>query len=222
MTLGELIAKFRVDADDAALPHKWEDATLFGWFTEAEAEAAIRGRLLHESAIQAVCEIAVTAGVSTYPLHASLHEIDYIAFKPTGESARAPLNLTSREELDRIYPAWREDAGAVEFVIQGDTSIRLVPKPEAGGVIHLEGYRIPIAPMTTTGDVPEIHPSHHAKLIHWVLHRAFSVPDAEMIDQNRAAIAEAEFTRYFGMRPDADMRRASTHDAPPHNQAHWV
>lgn len=222
MTLGDLIAKFRIDADDASLPPKWSDAALSGWFAEAEAEAAIRGRLLHESVSQAVCEIAVTAGVSTYPLHAALHEIDYIAFKPTGESSRAPLRLISREELDRILPAWREDAGVVEFAIQSDTSLRIAPMPETGGTIYLEGYRTPLVQMADAADEPEIHQSHHAKLIHWVLHRAFSVPDSEMIDQNRAAIAEAEFTRYFGMRPDADMRRSSTHDTPPHNQAHWV
>ena len=222
MTLGELIAKFRIDADDAALPPKWDDATLFDWFTEAEAEAAIRGRLLHESASKSVCEISVKSGASSYLLHESLYEIDYLAILSTGSTSRLPVKLVSREYMDQIRPAWREESGIVDFAIQDDTRIRLSRTPGTDGTLFVEGYRVPLNPLSSAGDEPEIHKSHQAQLVQWVLFRAFSVPDAEKIDPSRAALANQVFTDYFGMRPDSNLRRSSTEDTQHHNQAHWV
>lgn len=222
MTLAELMARFRIDADDGVAPYLWSDASLFDWFTEAESEAAIRGRLLHESTSKAVCQIAVRLGVSGYKLHESLHEIDYLAFLKDGGTSRTPVKLVSREYMDQIRPAWREDTGLVEFAIQDDTRIRLSPTPDCAGTLFIEGYRIPTGPLTSTGDEPEIHKSHHAHLIQWVLFRAFSVPDAEKFDTTRAGLAQQAFTDYFGQRPDSDLRRSSTTDTEHHNRAHWV
>ena len=221
MSLEELIAQFRIDADDRVLPYLWDDETVAPWFAEAEAEAAIRARLLHESSNPAICQIAVTAGKSTYPLHKSLHEIDHIAFKPDGESGRARVDLVSRGELDRMHRDWRDRTGPVQYAIQADTSIRLAFTPESAGTLFIEGYRVPLTRLGDTEKL-EIHQSHHTKLIHWVLHRAFSVPDSDGFDKGRAAEAEREFSRYFGERPDSDMRRASTHDVPQHNHSFLV
>lgn len=221
MNLEELIAQFRVDADDAVAPYLWDDDKVSAWFAEAEAEAAIRGRLLHESANPAVCQIAVSAGASTYPLHKTLHEIDHIAFKPEGASSREPVALLSRGELDRMHRDWRDRTGPVQYAIQSDTSIRLAFTPESAGTLFIEGYRVPLARLGDTEKL-EIHPSHHAKLVHWALFRAFSVPDAEVVDKDRAAQSEREFARCFGERPDADMRRSATHDTPHHNRSYLL
>ena len=59
---------------------------------------------------------------------------------------------------------------------------------------------------------PEIHQAHHEHLIQWALHRAFSVPDSELFDPDRARLAEEEFTAYFGPLPDSDMRRKTRED----------
>jgi hypothetical protein len=222
MTLADLIAQFRIDADDGVAPFKWAATSLAKWFSEAEAEAAIRGRLLHESASRAVCQIAVKAGATGYALHESLYEIDYLAFAATGASTRSPVKLVSREYLDDVRPDWREKAGAVEFAIQSDTRIRLAYTPESDGTLYLEGYRTPLEPMQGDSDEPEINKAHHEKLILWVLHRAFSVPDAELIDKDRAAQAGHDFTEYFGLRPDSNLRRDSAADTGHHNQAHWA
>ena len=65
----------------AAVHLRASDEAVTGWLNEAEQEACIRGRLLHESGNAAVCQIVVTAGTAHYPLHPALYEIDYIAFK---------------------------------------------------------------------------------------------------------------------------------------------
>lgn len=222
MNLEGLLQQYRLDADDAVIPYRAEDETVTQWLNEAVAEACIRGRLLHESANAEVCQIAVTAGTSQYPLHPALYEIDHLAFKAAGEAWREPVTLASRENLDQARPGWRERSGRVEFAIQSDTTIRLALTPETAGTLYLEGFRLPLDPMGNDMDEPELSPAHHAKLVLWALHKGFSVPDSEMIDPARAALSERAFTAYFGPRPDSDLRRTTRHDEPQHNQAHWV
>lgn len=49
MTLEELIAQFRTDADDTARPYLWGDDDLIRWFNEAVNEACRRSHLLVDS-----------------------------------------------------------------------------------------------------------------------------------------------------------------------------
>ena len=223
MNLEQLTAQFRVDADDTVTnPPLWADEWIAAWLTEAQAEAAIRGRLLYEAANPDVCSVAVTAGAATYQLHKSLYELGHLRFKATGATRSEPLHLANREELDRLRPDWRDEQGSPEYAIQDDTRITLVPRPTADGTLHLEGYRVPLKALENDTDKPELNESHHRHLVHWALHRAFSKPDAETIDPTRAATAEAAFTRYFGQRPDSDLRRATRSDVPQTNKVFWA
>ena len=92
---------------------------------------------------------------------------------------------------------------------------------EAGEVLHVEAYRLPLVPMAAPADPddpaavwpsPEIHEAHHEHLIQWALHKAFSVPDSELFDPERSMLAERAFTAYFGLLPDSDMRRQTRED----------
>lgn len=222
MNLAQLRAQFRVDARDIETPQLWRDEWINGWFTEAVAEAAIRGRLLMEAANPAVCRISVTADVAVYPLHPSLFEIVHLRFVPAGATRSERVDLKTREELDRIRPGWRDCADRVEFAIQDDTRIQLVGVPKVAGVLHLEGYRVPLQALTNDNDKPEIGAAHHHHLVHWVLHRAFGIPDADTTDANRAAIGEAAFTQYFGERPDSDLRRSTRSDEVQTNKVFWA
>ena len=97
-----------------------------------------------------------------------------------------------------------------------------MPRPELAGTLHIEGYRVPLKALENDTDKPELHEAHHRHLVHWALHRAFTKPDSETIDPQRAAAAEAAFTRYFGPSPDADLRRSTRHDEVQTNKAFWV
>ena len=224
MNLEQLIQQFRIDADDLVTnPCLWEGEWIAAWLTEAQAEAAVRGRLLFEAADPAICEIAVTAGVATYPLHKSLYELEHLRFKATGATTSDRVHLKTREELDRIRPGWRDRTDSHPcFAIQDDTRITLVDRPSVAGTLYLEGYRVPLRALANDNDKPELHEAHHRHLVHWALHRAFSKPDSETIDPQRAAAAEAAFTRYFGPSPDADLRRSTRHDEVQTNKAFWV
>lgn len=223
MNLEQLIAQFRIDADDLVTnPPLWKDEWIAAWLTEAQAEATIRGRLLYEAADPAICEIAVTAGVATYPLHKSLYELVHLRFKPTGSTQSEPVHLKAREELDRIRPGWRDRTSTQPcFAIQDDTRITLVDRPSVAGTLYVEGYRVPLRALANDNDKPEINEAHHRYLVHWALHRAFSKPDADAADPARAAKAEAQFTAYFGLPPDADLRRSTRHDEVQTNKIFW-
>lgn len=222
MNLEQLTAQFRVDADDLTEPHFWDAEWIATWLTEAQAEAAIRKRLLYEAANAAVCQIAVAANTATHDLHKSLFELVHLRFQATGATTSSVVTIKAREELDRIRPGWRDETGTPRHAIQDDTRITLVPRPELAGTLHIEGYRVPLKALENDTDKPELHEAHHRQLVHWALHRAFSKPDSETIDPKRAATAEAAFTRYFGPRPDADLRRSTRHDEVQTNKAFWV
>ena len=222
MNLEQLIEQFRIDADDMQSPPLWESEWIAAWLTEAQDEAAIRGRLLMDDYTTALTQIPVTAGVSSYALHPKLYEIAVMDFIPEVGYVQ-PVYLTSREKLDRDRNGWRnEPAGVPCSAIQTDTRLRLVPVPSVNGTLRLEAYRLPLKALVNDNDKPEIHEAHHRHLVHWALHRAFSKPDSEAIDKDRAALAEAAFTDYFGPRPDADLRRSTRHDEVQTNKAFWV
>ena len=212
MNLEQLIASFRVDADDIEAPHLFKDEWIAAWLSEAQAEAAIRGRLILEDANPAVCQIAVTSGTASYELHRSVYEIADLRFVPAGQIRSVALPLFSREWLDDKRPGWRDLAGTPECAIQTDRRIRLVGAPDTDGVLHLEAYRTPLKVLENDTDKPELAEQHHRHLVNWALYRAFSRPGSETIDPQRAELALSAFTRYFGLAPDSDARRATRHD----------
>ena len=218
MNLADLIRRFRVLSKDVVLPYRTEDQDVIDWLNDAQAQACVRGRLLVAEGDQLLCQIALTPGQSTYPLHRSLYElIDLRVITPTGEVRKVVLK--SREWLDAEFPEWRDCQRDCTMAIQTDTGLRLVGKVNAGEVLRLEAYRLPLKKLDNDTDKPEIHEAHHEHLIQWALHKAFSVPDSELFDPNRAALSERAFTSYFGRLPDSDLRRITREDVPHHNEA---
>lgn len=222
MTLEELIAQFRVDSDDQVEPYLSSDDNVTAWLNEAEQEAVIRSQLIHEVALPAVCSIAVTAPTNVYALHPSVLDITRIAFKPAGSDVEYELHLTDRVELDRTQPGWRTRVDIPRFAIQTDTKLQIAGIPSVSGTCAIECYRLPLKNIenSATG-APEIGRVHHRHLVQWALHRCYSRPDAEINDPGRAAKAESEFTRVFGLRPDANYRRDSQANRPHSNKAVW-
>ncbi len=214
MTLAELIQAYRVASGDLAVPPFFEDPDLTVFFNEAVRQACVRARLIHESDDPDICRVPVVADTATYPLHASLYELDYTAFLLDGEARKRLVMLVSQEWLSDRLENWRDETGIPEYAIQKDASIRLVPRPDRAGTFFMEGYRTPKAEMAESDDTPEINALHHNQLVHWVLFRVLSIPDSELLDLEKAQRAEAAFTRYFGPMPDADLRRITREDVP--------
>lgn len=224
MTLAELIARYRIAAHDHGEPPFCTNEEVRDYLNEGEVEAVIRGRMLRTTAEgePTMCAIAVTAGASLYPLHPALYELSYQAWRADGDAVRTPLRLVTREWLDRNVMYWRDmPHDAPLYLVNDGHSLQLVPTPSKGGKLLLEGYRTPLTQMALDGDEPSILAVHHIHLVQWALYRGFSKPDAEIFDPNRAAQAEAEFSRYFGARPDSDLRSDTREDEPQHIVA-WL
>lgn len=224
MTLGDLIKSFRVEAQDKVAPFIFEDDDVSRWLIEAEHEAAVRGRLLHEESNPRVCEIAIAAGVDTYKLHSALYEIDRIQLTESGdgELLHDPIKLVSRTWLDNHLRDWRVQVGRPEFAVQNDTTIRFVPTPYESGNVLLSGYRLPLRGLTKDkSSSPEIHEAHHRHLIDWALFKAFSLPDNDTLNLGSAEGAMEKFTRYFGLQTDSDLRRNTREDLDHHVTAFW-
>lgn len=221
MTLAELISQFRTDSDDVQAGALSLDGDVKLWLNEAVEEAAIRANLIHEADNTAVCEISIDAGTSTYPLHDAVIDITRADFTPTGSTESINLTLTDRVEQDRTRSDWRTTTDVPRELIQLDTSVRMGCIPSVAGLLKIECHRLPLASMAEDDDTPEIGRVHHRHLVHWALHRCYMRPDAEVHDPGRAAVALSEFERYFGLRPDADLRRSFQANVPMHNKAVW-
>ena len=97
MTLEELLRRFRSLAKDTAEPFLWADDDVVDWLNDAQAQACIRGRLIREDDLAAVCRIALVPGQQTYPL--SLKCARMFA----GRALR-PLSMTRRRRS--LASAW--------------------------------------------------------------------------------------------------------------------
>lgn len=204
--------RVRLLAQDTTLPYLWQDEDIDDWLNEAQQEAAIRARLLRATPAShpALCEFSLTAGETTIALPDQLYEISYQEWQSVGE--RRPLKLVSREWMDTTLPGWRAmPAAEPDYLVQDRQALEVVPAPSADGAVLIEGYRLP-EPMDLDADEPRIPLAHHIHLVQWALHIGYSLPDAETLNPGKSQTAEAEFTRYFGARPDADLRTDTRND----------
>lgn len=220
MTLGDLISRVRLAAQDLKDPPMWSDEAIKIWLNDAQTEAAIRARLLHEATDPTLCEVTIIADTAAYTLHAAMYELTHVVFR-TVAGCNVQLKLVSQEWLDGFMPDWRERRGTPAFLMQDEQMLRVSPVPDGDGKLLLEGYRVPMDLMVDVDDTPEIGGLHQVHLVQFALYRGFSMPDMETFDPSRGQLAEDEFTRYFGSRPDADLRRLTREDTPHHVEAIW-
>lgn len=212
--------RVRLLAQDTATPYLWQDEDIDDWLNEAQQEAAIRARLLRATpqSHPALCEFSLTAGESAVTVPDALYEISHQEWAAGAE--RRPLKLVSREWMDTTLPGWRAmPAGEPDYLVQDRQQLEVVPPPIADGSVRIEGYRLP-EPMQSDDDEPRIPLAHHIHLVQWALHVGYSLPDAETFNPGKSQAAEAEFTHYFGARPDADLR-ADTRNDETHRIVAW-
>lgn len=220
MEASQLLQRYRQDTDDTVGPsYRTDDATFFGYLTEAEDEACVRALLLRDDT-SALTRVQLAAGSRRYKRDTRIIKVESAAL-------RWPLSTS-----DRLCPLDVGDIG--DFVDNGRSSgarpralyvdrdrFILDPIPNSPGVLQLVVYRRPMAAIEDGTDEPEIAPQHHLALLEWCKFRAFSTKDAEAEDPKRAEKAQMEFVRVFGPRPSAwaqrhriERRRRTTRTAP--------
>lgn len=214
MTLEEAVRDFRVSTEDTVKPYLWKDDDLLPWFAEAEEEAAIRGKLIHDTD-----EFQVSAGETKIDLPAGLFDIQF-AELVDASGQRFEITGATRRDLDKFRPGWRSRTERPICYIHDDKSLMLSAIPDMDYTLYVEFYRTPANRISSFSSKFEISEIHHGHLVDWVKHKAYGKPDADTFDPGRSAAAEAEFTRYFGRRPDASLRRKQGANRPHRNGVH--
>lgn len=220
MTGRELVTKFRQLSQDEIEPYLWEDAFVLDCLNEAEREAADRARLCYDDGM----DVAVTAGTARYEIDPRIIDVERAALTADGDG-RPPLKLKlfDRLELDwRTPPRSKHEAGLpwgrpFGLVVDGSSTVEIVPEPKRDGRLLLGAYRLPLADFGMDEE-PEIKTVHHLALVDWALFRAFSIPDADEANEQLAAYYSERFDRYFGPRVDARKRRQRRANKPHINK----
>ena len=220
MTLDELIKAFRIRANDKIEPFLWSDEEVTSFLNDAQKEAAIRGRLIYDTADT----ISLHKDVAVYSISKFLYEISEANYNGNDGIEGRSLILRTPEEMRLEHgDNWKSKVGTPRYIAISGGYCRVAPIPEKAGSLDLEGYRLPIAFDLSQKETsePEIAEPHHSYLVYWALNLAFSIPDSEVFDPQRAQLAEREFTQYFGLRPDSDLRAETSLNLPHVVKGFW-
>jgi hypothetical protein len=187
------------DADAAAT-----DVRLLRWLNEAEVEACRHGdgKLIWDDTTEAVCRVALRAGVSRYTLDPRILAIESITLND------APLEHVGWGE-------YRGGSAVAQFAIRGRTlelNTHAQAADEATPLV-LAVWREPLTSFDFE-ESPEIAAALHPELLQWLGWRFFSMPNTAVRDDARAQQHLALFERSFGPPVRADTWRHRL-ESPP-------
>lgn len=204
MTLEQLRALARDWLDDDVSPPLWPDERIDQYLNEAVREAAVRARLLLDSATASVCQIALVVDQAAYTLDPSVIVVRRAA---TDLDPQHPLERVLFHALDEVRPHWRTDKGRPRYLVQDlqRGSLTVSPIPTEVDVLRLVVMRYPIASelMTAPTHVPPIGAQYHESLCHWVLWRALMKRDVEQYSPKDAETHYGLFEATFGKKVTA-------------------
>ena len=127
------------------------------------------------------------------------------------------LGKTTSDEMDQIRPYWRSLHYRPTALIHYDTSVEFDCIPDTSYTVNLEVYRLPMVPMSSDDDIPEINAMHHRHLVKWAKHRAYAKRDADTYNEGLSEKYLTEFEDVFGKRPNAAYRKGANANRPHRN-----
>ena len=216
LTIDQLLADCREELDDQSEPYLWSDTRLVSLINEAVSQANIRAHLFVDETTAEICSIAIVAGTAEYDLSRSIITIEQARLlSTTGET----LTRASESYLDYFRGAnWRQDSGRPEFIVRTTRNrLLLSPTPDATDTLKLKVWRHLTDDETLAkgDDLLDIglEAQHHAKLLHWVCHRALMKRDVETQSMRDSETHLAMFEQHFGPMPSARQLEMRSMDA---------
>ena len=192
MTLEELICSYRAQSLDHHAPYFCSDALLTSYANEAQVEACRRGQLLVSTSTVSIPsgakEVAVPAG----------------ALRVTRAFVNGqPVDEITADAMDLHHPGWQdqESSGMTRYLVSGlnNDKFALWPIPDKAYKLRLSYQRLPLTTMRLGGgNSPEIRPELHPAFVEWMMYRAYSRTDSDLLDPARAALSLANFEAEFG------------------------
>lgn len=212
MQLREMLNELRVSRLDDAVPkYLWSDDQLIGFLNDAVRQVCLRQRCLTESQKTSICQIPIAATQQLVKLHECILAVRSVRYiDPTATSTCEPLTGRTAKALWKEHPRWdMEDPGRPEHWVPDyqENMLAISRAPENAGYLKLLVWRKPLKEellvKTCMDGVPVINDHWHLDLLDWAEHRAFSVPDSELKNDERASAAEEKFTAKIGRLPSA-------------------
>lgn len=217
MLVSQLLQAFRIRVDDRTEDFLWPDDWFIVALNEAVDEACIRARLLSDSTTPAICQVTTVADQMVYQLDPRVIDVDMVKLEPM----RCGLELTTYERMIELQARSNGLPGRpLAYAIDGlpQQGLRLLldrpMDPAAYPTFNLSVKRLPLQPLRLPAvgpppidDTPEINPTLHRALLHWVAHLAYDTRDADAGSAQRSAEAEARFEARFGKRQSAKNER---------------
>lgn len=211
----QLRERYRTRVDDRAEPQLWTDADADAFLNEAVREAAVRARLFRDETTPAVCQVALVAGQTRYPLDSRVIEV--IHARINGENDDLFRNVNG------AFRGWQYGTGTADeyAVVREGANLVLVldrAPPAAPAIItrvDLAVYRLPLNDMVADTDPCELPLELQFPMLHWAAYLSFDTPNSDQTDTKRRDDAEAAFEKAFGERVSADIyRKQLRHMAP--------
>lgn len=215
MTLPELMAAFRAEVADEALPYLWSDAEVLRFAIDAQDTFVRKTGGISESGAGGFAAASPGLDICTLTLTASS---PWSAHSPYILRIRSGTMVTAQRDVEFISEGdlrttmvrdygWTvgatlrdDDTGPVTHGILGlqDGYVRWYRVPDAADTCRLHVYRLPYPRITDSNGSTqlEIAALHHFHLIKWMKHLAYSKQDAEARDDKRALESKAEFEDY--------------------------
>lgn len=219
-TSAELLALFRLNPVDAITPYRWADAQVYSWLSEAQREACTRSDLIFDTSTSSICHVSIVAGTASYSISPLIVRVNTV-FLVDGEGNRERLSLYNRDEMDSLFPDWRTEEEEPDGCIIEGITLTLNRVPVGSGTLYLEVIRLPTASISSSSQ-PEIPSIHHEELVSWAVYRAYQIDD-DGADRPRGLWKTYldRFNRYFGLKPNADLKRKTRTNIPHAIKAWW-
>lgn len=180
MDLRELIAECRRASRDTVKPYFCDDDDWISYLNEAEEEACVRAFLIQDDESD-FCFVDLEVGIVSYDL-----------------DPRILLVKEVRNSEGQLITGWD---------VIDETRFVLGVAPTEAQTVRLLCVRLPLNPMASDTDEPEIRRYLQRYLTEWALHRFYLRSDAETFNEGAATRHETNFERRFGRRPSANMQR---------------
>jgi hypothetical protein len=189
MNATELLAIFREEVRDLELPYLWSDALVYGYIDDAQKQFCRDTFGIEDSRS---FKLSITATNEWYAIDPTILRLLSATDSVTGDE----IPIQSIDQTISAGIVFNGKTGKVNTLINGMQKgfLRAYPVPNDVSTVLLRTLRLPND--IDAGDDFEIDPQHHRNLLYWVKFRAYSVPDSDGSDKNKADANEKKFDAY--------------------------
>jgi hypothetical protein len=188
-----LIAAFRTDVDDNAVPQLWSDASVAEYADDAQKMFCRLTNGISDSTSD-LCSIDIEIGEPFADLDKRILKVR----RMQRASDSRPIILVNFEDLDSCGLRLDATRGTVGNAVLGmdENKVRWSRVPAVADVAQLTVYRMPLRAITVAKTQLEIAEQHHRALLLWMKYLAYSRQDSDVYDPRAAAANEQKFRAY--------------------------